>query len=384
MTTKPKLFLHIGFPKTGTSTIQSYLIKNVDRLRSLGYLLSNAELEFPETGPVTDIPLVFFDRVRETGNHKTLYDQLMKLRVRLKDQWIGAIISSENLSITYEPFVQITEKEVDLNELFDIRVILYIRRQDDMILSSWKQWAAKAGLSLAAYVEQCLTEGFPFGFADYLTVIRRYEAVTNRKNIIVRPYARRYFHDHSLIDDFMRVLDIDSTSFAPVSDANLGLDRSLVEFTYRNHWLFESAHDNRIHTLIQKLLPADLPYEPPTLSFSTRKAILNHFAKDNAILIRDYLSDGRDMFDLSETDGSAVADPDDEIALLYRYLGFNLMMLWTLERQLSSQCESLGARCESLSAQYESLGLIKLLRRDSVKLWRWLARLLQSGPSRSN
>ncbi|MBF0274777.1 MAG: hypothetical protein HQK84_06055, partial [Nitrospinae bacterium] len=70
---KPRLILHIGHPKTGTTTLQHFLQVNIDEIRKQGVLVANDQLEFPLEGEINDTPLWLINELtKEIKTGKTV------------------------------------------------------------------------------------------------------------------------------------------------------------------------------------------------------------------------------------------------------------------------------------------------------------------------
>src|SRR5690606_36558944 len=120
------------------SAIQAFLNLNVDDLRREGIVVPDNDLGL--TGP-------------EWGNHvgvlrgyvesptlgRAALESAIETIVREADNAAAVLLSAENLAgrSTAPSLFQ------NLVRDHDIEVILYIRRQDEFILSAWQQWNVK-------------------------------------------------------------------------------------------------------------------------------------------------------------------------------------------------------------------------------------------------
>ena len=156
------LYLHIGTPKTGTSTIQYFCHLNYDLLLQKGLCYPDLGFRFPGIGQNRNAYFlshkIFDDKKNrrleeEAGERETGLQKLEKLFAR-QDK---IILSDEHLW---------NEKEIDGERLHYIRermakcdvtvkVIVYLRKQDQVIQSYWAQ-QVKEGmqLSFSEYIEK--------------------------------------------------------------------------------------------------------------------------------------------------------------------------------------------------------------------------------------
>lgn len=121
------IYLHIGLTKTGSSSLQLYLRSQSETLKSNGWL-------FPDSpdGHMSHFPYIF---------NPAHYDKLIKT-IKQSGQ-DNIIISDENLyRYFWEPSKQFISK-LSLEKDFNLKVILYIRRQDEWFNSIYIQYISQ-------------------------------------------------------------------------------------------------------------------------------------------------------------------------------------------------------------------------------------------------
>src|ERR1051326_4059217 len=133
-----RLILHIGANKTGSSAIQEFLRVNVEALASSSVVVAPSDLM--KTGPVTGQHVPFLEHLRETrtDGRKIVSERISLLMGEIPNN-ATLVISAENLSNlngTNELFADVAAEH-------DVRVVCYVRRQDELLLSSWQQWGSK-------------------------------------------------------------------------------------------------------------------------------------------------------------------------------------------------------------------------------------------------
>ena len=149
-----KYYIHIGRPKTGTSSIQNSLTKNKNVLRSYGfhYILVKNINGFEPVNLNHIFNLVTRRNLKGKQSHeiKQLVDQVRKIILLASDEGLINIISSEALS------------NVDL-DIFDsifygheIKIFCYIRNELDFFASSYAQLihANDIYLSIEKYLQR--------------------------------------------------------------------------------------------------------------------------------------------------------------------------------------------------------------------------------------
>jgi hypothetical protein len=132
---KPNLILHIGSPKTGTSSIQKALINNKELLNEYGYHY----LECLRWHDGAHHELAFSIRDKSYGELSfCLEDSLNKIETEVKETEIDNIIISSEI-LFYD-----TEKDIEsfikLKKLFrSITLVCYLREPFDYLESLYKQ-----------------------------------------------------------------------------------------------------------------------------------------------------------------------------------------------------------------------------------------------------
>ena len=135
---KITLYLHVGAGKTASSAIQKFLHVNATTLEASGIYVPDNSVN---------------GQLRGRGQHVMYCGSLLQNRAtageRLKEDLArivakkpdckSIVLSAENLS-NPSGFPTIFE---EISEIYDIRIIFYIRRQDDYLISAWQQWYCK-------------------------------------------------------------------------------------------------------------------------------------------------------------------------------------------------------------------------------------------------
>jgi hypothetical protein len=139
MTEKPRLLLHIGMHKTGSTSLQRFFVRNRLPLRLLG-------IDYPEARDATGKRLPkhndLFHAISHEKDHGCAHPQLGpsmdligKLAHRVESNRT-TVISAEGLSGEHPAF---SRAFAPLRGRFDIRVVCFLRRQDDWAQSFYKQ-----------------------------------------------------------------------------------------------------------------------------------------------------------------------------------------------------------------------------------------------------
>lgn len=275
------LYLHIGHPKTASSTLQAALIRCADELRGSGCLVANATMEFPEFGPPGPPPVQYIADTVDRGESGLLE---VVAKFQSLEQHLGArtprlIVSAESLS---KPGAELLGRA--LQHAFEIHVVYYIRRQDEWLISAWNQWGTKEGLGLTGFCERRLALSQP----NFAKVLGRWEPVAD--TLRVRPLHPAALTGGSIVSDFFAAVGA-VVEVPEDARANASPDLALLEVFASSPFLFESADDNTVRNWLRGELPPDYPIERATLSSDLLARIRDTFAAGNRDLHARFFAD---------------------------------------------------------------------------------------------
>lgn len=168
-----RLILHIGRHKTGTTSLQRFFATN-DRA-----LLDRYGILYPATGRANHAHHPLF---RADADHGVDPARLDALRAEVEQSGASTVlISAENLSqdiVSRERLRRIGEDFAGGS----IDLIVYLRRQDDFLESSYAEIVKRGGCTFPQGI-------FSFDFElDHRDFLRKYADVFGERHLIVRPY----------------------------------------------------------------------------------------------------------------------------------------------------------------------------------------------------
>jgi hypothetical protein len=208
-----KIYLHIGTEKTGTTTIQSFLSKNIARLNEQDFYIPEflGESHRKITGIAFNSSSSDDLFITECNNSKDIIEKEEKIQswrnefqaVAKESQFSNWIISSEFMQSRLRSKDELLFLKNFLGEFFDeIDVILYIRNQINSAASLWST-AVRSG-------ETWLKLPYPgevsYAF-DHQKTINLWSSVLNEK-IDVRIFEPEEFIGEDLISDFCNAANI--------------------------------------------------------------------------------------------------------------------------------------------------------------------------------
>lgn len=245
-----KLFLHIGFAKTGTTTIQSSLVRNAARLREQSILYpANPAASFVQN--IQHLPLAMgvpgrngaaLSPEKQAVIGRAYQDLFQVLATRNPDTLVLSSEAFGALQMTHERVAWLREVFSE----FDVTIVAYIRRQDDHHLSTYQE-AIKTGGSHVFEFKKYRAKKVLY-FAQRLAPWRD---VFGPEKVIVRPFVRTLWHGGDLFLDFLNVIGAKPEGIAPVRTQNESLDYRALEVLRRLNQISErhspemSAYDQR-------------------------------------------------------------------------------------------------------------------------------------------
>jgi hypothetical protein len=294
--TAPRLFIHIGHPKTGTTSIQTFLLENRAALRCQGIL----------------VPLA---GVRE-GAHHGLTENYFSVR-RGQDQ-SGANLEAlqremreagcPTVVLSSEAFIQENPARFTgfRDAGYEVFIIYYIRRQDLAVESVYAQRVRSYNQMEIQPIQEMLRQLTP----HYRKHLDRFANTFGRAHIRVRPFEKAAVAGGALLPDFLTLIGADPAAF-PAADRkrNTSFKRDYLEFKRRCNRLPLLEHEHqKLGPELDALSAADTSPQPGhALSHADRVRLLESFGEENAGIARDFM--GR-------ADGTLFTEPppDDDAA----------------------------------------------------------------------
>ena len=242
------LFLHIGTPKTGTSAIQAFL--GMDKNKAV---LENHGFSFPffeDFRSEDDAVMVRNAHTLIFGvyQNRTDYDEHEDLRKAFWDKIKQLLDSGKNVILSDESiwhiclkmdgfFEDICKKVKNMGH--ELRIIVYLRRQDKLLQSYWRYKILiprrHLSLSFEDYIESKRYSYFPLDYFSHLSDIAT--AVGGTNNVIVRVYepAQFYGGEGNIVADFLHCLGLELTDEYTQADLkrNEGIDFACCEVKRR-------------------------------------------------------------------------------------------------------------------------------------------------------
>ncbi|MEP1471063.1 MAG: hypothetical protein ABJK25_08840 [Halieaceae bacterium] len=208
------VYLHIGMPKTATSTLQSVLADNHERLLKNGFLYPKK----PRNGD---------------AHHLLVTDLIEKHQGRsMPDIWYGSkprgqawdsllteihdhesdidsvIISSELFFGQANHMQQILENVSDHLRGHEVRIVVYLRRQDQLYSSFYNQDVK--GVRQWSHSAYQFYQTHQLFQQDYHQMLDSWSSVFGKKHMIIRPFEAEQWPNGDIVQDFCSILGVEA------------------------------------------------------------------------------------------------------------------------------------------------------------------------------
>jgi hypothetical protein len=278
MPKKPEFTIHIGGQKSGSSAIQGYLFFNRYTLKKQGlvYLDENFGNDMSKAISHNRMLSSLKDLShKEIGvNAKNLYEQS-------KD---NIIFSSEGLCRMKDVAV-FADKFSEYKEMYDVKIVIYIRNQVELLYSGWQQWGILQGLDFEAWVEKALLQNR----ANWQTIISCWASSFGTENMKIKVYHPDNLRDKDIVADFIERTDIPLVKSKVPNNANY----SFADLAVMVIVTIASKHKydlKKLLHILKKNPPSflKLSKENIVLTEILKKKITDYYANSNETLFEDF------------------------------------------------------------------------------------------------
>lgn len=305
-----RMYLHIGVEKTGTSSIQQFLRINRDALKESGLLFPRAP------GAENHMALAAAaQNERKRDDLRLIYglDSVAKIhdfRKQLAEKLLAeseeagchtVVLSGEHCSSRLT-----TPAEVELlwrmlqSLTHDIRVIVYLRRQDEFLCSTYST-DVKSGFTGPMKLPSAELRDQRY---NYYPLLQRWNSVAGRANLICRIYDRGALKDGDVVADFLQLVGLDyKEAFRRPERVNESLDIDALEFLRlfnQSVPRFKKDRPNLLRGNVVKLLQAASNGPAAALPDEELAEFMRHFRESNTRVALEYFgtlhADGDPLF----------------------------------------------------------------------------------------
>lgn len=279
-----KVIVHIGGEKTGTTSLQVALSRSRDELRRRGVLYPTSLTAlgegnhvklycFASEGPLDELKGQF--ELRSESELEAFRSRVVEdLRSEVEGgNFHTLVLSNEHCSSRLQKPSELERIKALLSAYSDeIRIILYIRPQWDLLISSFST-NVKAGVPNEF--------GFPSakelnGKYDYRRIITLWNDVFGKENVAVRRYGSETLKNEDVLAGFAAFCGLGEV-VAPVARQNVSLPGDALEFLRRFNAIVPRAIDYRPNPSRGNIVQILETYESP-VEFMPDQTVLKNMA----------------------------------------------------------------------------------------------------------
>ncbi len=304
----PTVYLHIGAPKTATSTLQRVLARNHRQLLKSGILYPKdcrsgdahhtLACDLIETHQEIRMPDLWYGSLPRQQSWELLLREIQAHRNGLK-----SVILSTELLFGQNYRLELMLKEIKSRlEGFDIKVVAYLRRQDQLYSSFYnqdvkgtRQWATSA---YEFYETHQLLR------LDYYIVVQAWSRAFGKNNVLLRPFEKEQWPEGSIIADFCATTKIPQLK-GRYRDQNESIGSTqLYMKRCLNRVGFPKGKNDEVIALVQEMIPEKPAKGLLYVNKSLYRKYRAYWEAINNRLSREYL-DARPLFE------HPIPDPED-------------------------------------------------------------------------
>lgn len=263
---KPRLILHIGMEKTGSSALQMFFARNRRILLLLG-------LNYPKTitahvgngNSQSDLGIALRHELKERAPHpqigpaRELLNRYLEPAARRR----LTLISDEGLAA---PNSAIAELFCNFRDQFDIRVVVYLRRQDEWALSCYRERVVDVSVSESRCFTDWLDDPETKAMMDYAAILEGWRSAVGQNAITVL----RYPYETPLLPAFLQAAE---------------LSAALQVLPYRKRRVRESVADD---VLLKRLKENGGVPDPLKFDQNARDELMRDFRVSNKQVCQIY------------------------------------------------------------------------------------------------
>jgi hypothetical protein len=260
--------VHIGMSKTGTTALQSVMHANWARLKTMGLFFPNlygeryaqislsayVQLASGETLP----PYISRRLPLDTAERRAAFVSGFPARLHNSMNEVGnlqgdgtVVLSCEDLSLSVRTAEQFDILKRLIEPRFDeVTYLIYIRRQEDRILSRYSQ-TLRGGVSHT--MDEFLKSPALY---DTRTVLDRWAANVGRDKLHIRLFDRSSFTDGDLFQDFFGLFGVDPSALEISERSNEAYWPEAIPFLIRMNRILPELGDRLPDGLRARLVQA--------------------------------------------------------------------------------------------------------------------------------
>ncbi len=314
------LYVHAGTPKTGTTSIQMFCSQNKEVLEKKGFCFPDMPYRYrgkrkERNGAFLTAMYKDAEGNRVAEEEKRILAEGLGIVRELFKKHENVILTDEALWIAVKKRRRSLWEELDeaaKRDGYVVKLIVYLRRQDDFAVSSWNQRIKKRvdeRSDITQSWEAYLANIGKYTNVDYYHTLEHAASVLGKDNIIVRRYDRRHLKNGLAQADFLDALGLDLTGeYAldqPMLNEKLSFNGCEIKRVINEMTGFINMSESHFFEkpLLEIAEASNREYPSVIWSAADAKAYVDSFAKDNQKIADDFIGDGQPLFHDEYRDG---------------------------------------------------------------------------------
>ena len=360
-----RLILHVGTHKTGTTSLQRFMMLNAELISSQGVFVPQTPCKYPRKS--RDRNACFLDIGAKQALAAQPWHPELERKVAKDKRYVKkALKQNDTIYLSDERIwfdaagdpriwdeIKTTSSSLGIDEII---VVVYLRRQDDLVTSLWTQTVKRsATVNFKDYLKR---KGVKRAL-DYRTVLDEAEKVFGTGNIIVRVFDRSEMIGGDICCDFIDAIGLEwDDSFEIPTLLNPSLSNNAAEIKRITNCVpsYQRADDFLYYAAINTTV-GNRGKKTSLLSVEEREALNKKHAAGNEEIARKYL--GRDDGTLFKQ----VLHPEPEWSFFTPDMLHDICYFYSeaiaveheKNRQLAQEFEELQREVELLSGRMERL-----------------------------
>jgi hypothetical protein len=287
---RPDFLLHIGAGKTGSSAIQRFVRENIHHLRADNFAIPDYNLYWGDE--ISGEQVLALQAMMEHANAPKEFEQVFARLLATRPSNTTILISGENLANVPSP-----DLIGGALYKYDVRAILYIRRQDELLWSWWQQWSSKTRRGFDGWLLEAVQT-----LGHWEQVIENWQAIVGIGNLDVRIFEHSNFYQGNIVYDFVQAIGLNMPMEAFVmSDTavNQSPNTAVSELVSGNKRIFVDEHDNRFYHIMNSLTNSvyDRSDCMSVMTKSQRDAIVWAYREENERVRAKFFPDKLSLFE---------------------------------------------------------------------------------------
>lgn len=306
------LYLHIGTPKTATTSLQHFCTENAEILKEKGYCYPIFPHKFKyinimRNGFFLSYKCYEKDKSRNMMEEEKVFRQGMDFILENFKKYDNVVMSDESIwNVVFKrgkpDLWKKLKKEADEHN-FVIKMVVYLRRQDSLANSWWNQ-KIKIGKRVYSTTswEDFVKDPTKLEL-EYYEPLKKIEEVLGKENMIVRRFGKKYFKNGSIFEDFMDAIGVKYSSKFVISngDRNIGLFGNTHEIKRVLNSLPGLTDQNNVffRRILVGMSEEHMELKNQTM-FSSEEALnfMEQYREGNRKIMQEFFGSDEDLFDM--------------------------------------------------------------------------------------